>query len=400
MTARAPSSSDPPGSADATFEANFRALGPRLAVPAEPDAERIASWQRGAVPPAPRLASSRRPRRVGRWLAAGAAMAASFALGLSFFAGTRQSVSAATILQDLQSRLVRGLDLTMAGVVADGTAADGTIRIRFDQPITLEAMFGSDAPPPSVVAVDMAVQETQPAAFDVRIRAGLSRGDNWLYMLPSAETVEAIARQDAVFGQILGLARQGMLIDLGDADVLGAGRAAAKAAPPALPPAPGDSPFAISIAPVDPAAAATPGVSIDVQTGGAGDGLGGFGGLGAALVRQGGTQLQEIREALAGVDGDATVEQLGDDAYLLTARLAPEAGDPLLSLGGTLRITYDARRGVRRLELADLARGGSITAEFVDAPIDPALLDRAAVVTPQTLLIDANNLRQLLPAAP
>lgn len=364
-----------------------------------------AHWKRSAIPMA--------RRRAGRWAAVGMAAAAGLTLaGVMLFPSWRSSqVHASTILGSLRDASIRGVNVRLTGIQEEGASVQGSVHLRFAQPLLIDALVGEgeNVPEPQIAegfaSLDVRLGDGTPVpGLDLHVElAGSDRG-SWAFVIPNAGNQPRPQEQGV--GIALGFLRQGILLDLGANNIFAEGgwtppEGAHDAA------SSGESGVKVHVVARDPSAPAggdaqnaegastSPSVSRSTKVSVSLGSNGAHGGISGSeqaqhLVRQflngqaGGQDLAEMFNSIAGDGSNASVAQQADGSYLLTI---PPHGDSQ----DTISVSYLEGRGVAWAMLTR-PNGGQARIDFADDAIDPQMLDRNRVIEPgRTWIIDANS---------
>lgn len=368
--------------ADAAMDATLRAAAPSLDLPES----------------APLALPAAHRRLRPRWLAVGSGLAAAVAIGAVLFTQTRGSqVQAGAIMQSLRRAAIGGLNVTLTDLRSDGIHLNGQVRVRFDRPLTIEDLEADD----DRLNVDFGAMhsaftirtdaDAQFPNLDVRIEGAATPDNAWVFIQPNEQALQAAASENPQMAAVLGLARHGLLVDLGSPQTwaqmsvnhhdgqgfmtfsLGAGDHPAGDAD-----ADGEGP--------DDAANSPDEQRLDrVET------------LVRGLVTGHASQqdLGELKQIIDDASGRAVVQNLGGGRYLLTSDLPPEDAPPG-STSGVLRVSYVQNQGVEWAEIEVLGdAGGTIRLEPADDAIDPAIMDKQRLIVPgQTGFINLGAIMQ------
>lgn len=430
---------------DRTIDENLRAAAPGLGLPPAPSAEQIASWR---TPVAMKIqeageggaggATHRRPRF--RWLAAGSAIAATLAVGTALFMlSAGNAVQASTIIQNLRQKQVRGMNIRIDRVSAEGVTVDGLVRIRSRNPIRVDQLAERDPfGPEEFGALHGAVTFTTGAGFpdlpdaSIRFETAFTDRGGWVFVQASDETADRIAEREPRAAFIAGMARSGVILNIGaiTPEML---KSFAPPQPPegALDDLSDDQVDSINQA-QDNFGKAT-GVPMDklvvshddegkrrvtVTLGARANGNGGSpivrvdsadgllnsvaGRMLNGTARRG--ELEELTGYLAKANQDAKVKDLGGGKYLLVTELSdplhPAAPGVKPEREATLTIAYEEQGGVQWAEVTNLREAtGTIRIDFVDDAIDASLLEYQRLVEPgRTGYLDLNMLKRFFGA--
>lgn len=405
-------------------EANMRSIAAAIELGAEPTAQQRARWRSAPATRKglARLTGGRLSLRSRLW-AAGSAIAATAAIGALFIhsLGGGSPVQASTILTSLRQAVISGVNVSVRGVAAEGFTIDGDMHLRFDQPVSMEAIFEHD---------DDAFPEipTMYASLDVRANgfSMLEGLDTHVELASSAESTWAFIQANPKAGiaparlarHVMGVTMFGVMIDFGPGGLkaldlfndarqdAGAGAAGEDDEPR----------YTIS---VGMKAHVHNGLSFDVHRGEKADGHEGLhaqagGGAGEdsdavrhdALLRQiltgraGDAEINEMLEILQRHAADAEVEPQGNGRYLLKVLMDPSdpaanAGSPA---GSMVQVSYAQDRGVEWAEFVGVGElTGAVRVDFTDGPIDPALFNKDRLIVPgRTTVVSPQMLRSLI----
>ncbi len=209
---------------DSQFDANLRRLSERLALPAAPDAQRIAAWKRDSRtatwPPATESNQHRGVdfmRRHPR-LTLATALAAAIGLLVLFVTPQGNQVQAAAILRSFSESLQRGLHIQFENLGAEGVRVNGRFILAWDetdadaaQPSGSEAMLLEAA-----ISTDKDAPE-EIAGLELDARVAISEAYRWLYLRTDRIPLHFFEEVPAA-AAALGVTQRGVLLDLRDLD--------------------------------------------------------------------------------------------------------------------------------------------------------------------------------------
>ncbi len=374
---------------DQMLDQNLRRIAASLRLPQTPAAQRRA-WE--PVAANVELPSESVLRRGARFMrrhklfpVTGSAVAAAFVLWAFLLSPSSPAVQAKTILESVRSSVHKGLRVSIANIVVDGASVELTATALFDRPTTLAEFIESDNardnPFESVFAtvqVKLDERHEEVAGLELAAAVAYSHDEQWVYCrfdnLPFALIEEA-----PPLALFQGMLRSGVLLDLTgiklgkfmDGDIV-----------EEINDATNDLTIELNQEEDGREPASANAVEALVQ-----DVLRG---------RAGRAQLDELAKRIE--QGTATVTEMDDGTYVLTARDFTE-DDPDLSLkNAVLSIGYREGDGVQWVRFEGLGETqGAIRLEFVDsvAPADrPSKIDY--LKDGKTRLIEVNKLMPLI----
>lgn len=422
---------------DRSIDENLRAAAPGLDLPAPPSAERIAAWRT----PAPMKMEGREnvaPRRPRfRYLAAGSALAATLAIGTALFMiSAGNTVQAGTIIQNLRQKQIRGVNITVNKIAAEGYTIDGMIRIRSKSPIRVDQLAERDPFGPDefgrlhanlTISGDASARPFPNSTW--RGECAFSEDVGWVFVKMSEGMADAMNTGMPEWAMMTNLSRNGMVLNIG-------------AITPEMlkmltPPAPHEEALRDltdeQIASINNAsenfekATGQPqnrlnsstdsdgkrrvSVTLGMQANENGAGpivkVEGAGqpANAAAMRMLNGTarraELEQLTAFLKNANQNATVKDLGGGKYLLTADLTDPADPPAPGTtrrDATLTLAYEEQGGVQWAEITNLREAsGSLRVDFVEDDIEPEALNyRRLVVQGQTGYIDLNMMMRMM----
>lgn len=425
-----------PHGPDAALDANLRAIGSRIGPMPAPTSEQIRSWRSeqratpslqsqlagtaaGTAEPAdtaPYSISSRTPHR-SRWLAAGSALAACIAVAAVVIWQPGATVQASTIINGLRSKTFGGVNIRFDKVASRGTTVDGFMRIRLDQPVSIEtlddanALKSKDHFGAAYGKFTLTTDNTVPGWADGHIQAegALTHGSGWMHVLASDKTVRQLAAAEPRAMGLASMASSGVLLNIGGVDepffeglnaIMCPGNCPAgqlgKSGLHASIGTRSDGRGTVTIGMSAPSKAAAPSME-QMQR---------FASL-ARMLLSGKARQGELDQLKGMIQNDfaqqANVKKLPGGQFLLTADLPdPEAPAGDASRGATLRVCYEEAAGVQWAEIINMRdTTGTIRIEFDGDAIDPSLLQYDRLVeTGKTNYLDLRQvMRFLMPAA-
>ncbi len=426
-----------PHGPDAALDANLRAIGSRIGPMPAPTAEQICSWRNerdGAHSPRAQLAgaatgtaeladsspysiSSHVPHR-SRWLAAGSALAACIAIAAVVIWQPGATVQASTIINGLRSKTFGGVNIRFDNVASRGTTVDGFMRIRLDQPVSIETLDDADALKDkdhfgaAYGKFTITTDNTVPGWADGHIQAegALTRGSGWMHILASDKTVKQLAAAEPRAIGLASMASSGVLLNIGGVDEPFFEGLNAIMCPAGCPSGTINTPGLHASVKTNPDGHGTVSIGLGARAPGAAapsmEQMQRFASL-ARMLLSGKARQGELDQLKSMIQNDfaqqANVRKLPGGQFLLSADLPdPEAPTGDTTRGATLRVCYEEAAGVQWAEILNMRdTTGTIRIEFDGDAIDPALLQYDRLVeTGKTNYLDLRQvMRFLMPAA-
>lgn len=421
--------------ADRLIDENLREVMPRLDVAPTPNAQTVASWRTPAPLTSLPIAGSPRRSRA-RWWAAGSAVAATIAFTTALFTITAgSSVQAGTIIDQLRQKRIRGVDISLNALSAEGVTVNGKIQMRSRESIRVDQLAERDPFGPEEFGAmhgTVSITTDQTARFpdaSITAEAAFTDRSGWVYLHASDTTIQAAQQQAPQMAFMMQMLRSGLVLNIGaiTPELL------QRIGPHDPPPGALDDLTDEQIASINNASenfekatgkphkrlnAATDAdgkrrvsVTLGMQANDKGSAPvirldPGEGPTGAAAMRllngtARRTELEQLIGFLKNTNQNATVKDLGAGKYMLTAELTDPANPPAAGTtrrDATMTVMYEEQGGVQWAEITDLREAtGSIRVTFVDNDIDPALLGYKRLVEPGvTGFIDLNAMLRLM----
>lgn len=418
--------------ADRLIDENLRAAMPRLDAAPRPNAQTVASWRTPASLPIAH--AKRRPRL--RWWAAGSAVAATIAFTTALLTITAgSSVQAGTIIDQLRQKQIRGVDIALNALSAQGVTVNGHLQMRSRESIRVDQLAERDPfGPEEFGAMHGTVSITTDATADfpnasINAEAAFTDHSGWVYLHASDGTIQAMQQQAPQMAFMVQMLRSGLVLNIGAITPELLQRIGPHDPPPevlddltdeqiasinnasenfekatgqahkrlnAQTDADGQRRVTVSLGMQANDKGSAPVIRVDP-----GDGRASAAAMRLLNGTARRTELEQLTGFLKNANQNATVRDLGAGRYLLTAELTDPANPPAPGTSrrdGTLTVMYEEHGGVQWAEITDLREAsGSIRITFVDNDIDPAQLEYKRLVEPGvTGFIDLSAMLRLM----